>query len=107
MPQSDAQMGGASQLNREFLFKNYIINDGIVTNWYDMKKVLNHAFHNVLQVQPEERKVLITEGPLNRKSNREKMVKVCAIELHFSNVYRYSVPILRLCSRPTKLLLFL
>ncbi|KAF8652548.1 hypothetical protein AX16_004360 [Volvariella volvacea WC 439] len=54
----------------------YPVENGIITNWDSIEKLWHHTFHNELRVTPEEHPVLLTEIPLNTKSNREKMTEV-------------------------------
>eukprot|EP01117_Protostelium_nocturnum_P015511 TRINITY_DN6025_c0_g1_i2.p1 TRINITY_DN6025_c0_g1~~TRINITY_DN6025_c0_g1_i2.p1 ORF type:complete len:323 (+),score=58.63 TRINITY_DN6025_c0_g1_i2:129-1097(+) len=61
--------------NMESLVWKNPIEGGIVTNWDDMEKIWHHTFYNQLRVAPEEHAVLLTEGPLNPKINREKTVQ--------------------------------
>ena len=49
---------------------------GIVTDWENMEKIWHHTFYNELRVAPEEHPVLMTEAPMNPKSNREKMMLI-------------------------------
>lgn len=52
------------------------IEEGQITNWDDMEKIWNHTFCNELKIQPEEHNVILTEVPLNNKSNREKTAQL-------------------------------
>ena len=55
---------------------NYPLEHGVVSNWDDMEKIWDHTFHVELQADPQERPVLMTEAPLNPKSNRERMTQI-------------------------------
>ena len=72
----DTYVGDEAQTVRGVLCLKYPIEHGIVTNWDDMERVWNHTFYDILRVPPEERPVLLTEAPMNPKSNREKMIEI-------------------------------
>ncbi|CAJ0601999.1 unnamed protein product [Cylicocyclus nassatus] len=74
--QRDSYVGSAAQTKRGVLSIKYPIEHGIVTNWDDMERIWHHVFSNELRVTPSSHAVLLTEPPLNPRSNREKMTQI-------------------------------
>ncbi|XP_052769610.1 actin-3-like isoform X1 [Mya arenaria] len=80
-------LGEFALMERGLLSLRYPMEHGIVTDWDDMEKIWHHTFYNELRVAPEEHPVLLTEPPLNPRSNREKMIEVMFEKFHVPSAY--------------------
>ncbi|KAI5964247.1 ARP1 [Candida pseudojiufengensis] len=83
----DIFIGDAAQNNRGLLKLTYPIEHGIVTNWSDMEKLWYHMFETDLKIQPEDHPLLITEAPLNPRSNRDKMCQIMFEQFNIPCLY--------------------
>ncbi|ESO84254.1 hypothetical protein LOTGIDRAFT_155589 [Lottia gigantea] len=71
----EAYVGYDVQETKAALSITHPIEHGIVTNWDDMEILLNYIFNKELRVSPSDYSILVTEPPLNPKSNREIMTQ--------------------------------
>ncbi|XP_067680323.1 actin-1-like isoform X1 [Haliotis asinina] len=76
MGSKDCYIGEEALIKRDTLNLKYPVENGIINNWDDMERLWMHTLYNELKVKTEEHPVLLTEAPLNPKSNREKMVQI-------------------------------
>lgn len=61
---------------RDTLYLTSPIENGIINNWDYMEKIWNYSFEKELQIKPTERRVMLTEAPLNEKETGEKMAEI-------------------------------
>jgi len=72
----DIYIADEAQKLRGVLNISYPIEHGIVKNNDDMVKVWTHTIYNELRVEPSECSLMLTEAPMNPKSNREAMIDI-------------------------------
>ena len=76
LDQKEVYVGSEALQKRGVLKMDQPVEQGVVHNWEDMEKVWHHTLYNELRVAPDEHPILLTEGPLNAKANREKMTRI-------------------------------
>ncbi|CAG8702747.1 14942_t:CDS:2, partial [Racocetra fulgida] len=64
-------IGRKAQELRGLLKIKYPIEHGIVSDWDDMERIWKYIYEEELKIASEEHPVLLTEAPLNPKTNRE------------------------------------
>eukprot|EP00761_Pharyngomonas_kirbyi_P011898 gb/GECH01011924.1/.p1 GENE.gb/GECH01011924.1/~~gb/GECH01011924.1/.p1 ORF type:complete len:389 (+),score=87.43 gb/GECH01011924.1/:1-1167(+) len=72
---------------RASLEVNYPVSNGMVRNWEDMEHLWNHTFYDVMDINPKECKIMLTEPPMNPKANREKMIEYMFETYGFEGCY--------------------
>lgn len=83
----DTYIGSEALAKRGVLTLKYPIEHGVISNWDDMQKIWHHTFYDELRCNPEEHPVLLTEAPMNPKSNREQMVRMMFEDFGVLGVY--------------------
>lgn len=69
-------MGYEAQHLRGALHLRPIIESGVVSNWDDAEKLMEHIFEKELRIRPEDHSVMMSETPLTSLVNREKMMEM-------------------------------
>lgn len=73
--------------HRQQLKLSYPISNGIVQKWDDMGQIWDHAFQDVLQIDPSDSRVLLTDPPLNPTSNRQRLVETMFEKYGFNSLF--------------------
>ncbi|CAD6889462.1 unnamed protein product [Tilletia controversa] len=74
--EGDIFIGRKAQDLRGLLKVKYPMEHGIVTDWEDMERIWTHIYSEELGTLSEEHPVLLTEAPLNPRSNREQAAQI-------------------------------
>jgi len=83
----DVVVGEECARLRSLLDVNYPVENGIIRNWDDMNAVWDHTFYEKLKINPPDCKILLTEPPMNPKSNRQKLVENMFEHYNFSALH--------------------
>ena len=83
---------------RGVLKLSFPITHGIIQDWVAMENIWHHIFYADLRVDPSEHHVLLTEAPLNPKTNREKMAEVMFENFNVPALYVAMQAVLSLCA---------
>ncbi|KAF9357452.1 Arp2/3 complex subunit, actin nucleation center [Mortierella sp. AD094] len=83
----DIMVGDEAAELRAILQMSYPMENGIVTNWTDMRHLWDYTFNEKLKIDPRDTKIMLTEPVMNPKANREKMVQCMLEEYGFQGVY--------------------
>ncbi|KAI0257622.1 actin-like protein [Lactifluus subvellereus] len=74
--EGDVFIGRRAQEFRGLLKIKYPMEHGIVTDWDDMERIWNWVYAEELGTLSEEHPVLLTEAPLNPRTNRESAAQI-------------------------------
>ncbi|KAJ5067138.1 actin-7-related [Anaeramoeba ignava] len=80
-------IGNEAENQRGILELEYPMERGIVRNWDNMEKIWDYIFFNELKVEPEDQPLLLSEVPMNPKSNREKITEIMFEVFHVPSFY--------------------
>ncbi|OAA75891.1 Actin-like protein [Akanthomyces lecanii RCEF 1005] len=69
-------VGNEASQKRGILSLKYPVEHGVITDWAAMEMIWGHTFNSQLRVTPSDHPVLLSECPMNPKSNREKMMEI-------------------------------
>lgn len=83
----DIMVGDLASEYRSYLQLSQPMEHGIVKNWDDMKILWDYTFHEKLKVDTHDRKILLTEPPMNPVKNRERMAETMFEEYGFGGIY--------------------
>lgn len=83
----DIMCGDEASKVRSLLQISYPMENGIIRNWEDMEHLWDYSFYDRMKIDTRDRKVLLTEPPMNPLSNREKMVETMFERFQFGGVY--------------------
>lgn len=84
---SDIMVGDLASQYRSYLQVTQPMEHGIVRNWDDMRLLWDYTFQDKFRVDTRDRKILLTEPPMNPTKNRERMCEIMFEEYGFGGVY--------------------
>lgn len=101
MEQKEYYVGEEALSKLDIMNFHYPVVKGEILDWNKFETILHYLFYSELKVVPEEISILITESPLNPKSNRAKLAETLfetfnVQKLHIANssmlaLYSYGI----------------
>jgi actin len=89
-------VGDQAISKRDVLTLSHPMENGIVNNWDDMKKIWSHTFQGELRIDPTTQPVMILDSSLSAKNNRQQMVKIMFETFKVPALYVATAPALSL-----------
>ena len=78
----------------------YPIENGVITRWDDMEALWKYTFRTKLGEDTyEDKRIMLTEAPLNPRENRRKMAEIMFEKFHFGGLQCKPQAMLTLYSR--------
>lgn len=77
-------VGDEAAALRRALEISYPLENGIIRNWDDMEIVWKYLFEEKMHIDTKDKKILLTEAPLNPKANRIRMLETSFEKFNFS-----------------------
>lgn len=74
--EKDFYVGNDTIKKRGVLTMESPIENGMIRDWENMRKIWHHCYYNELKIDPSDQPVLLTEAPLNSQQNREDMLEI-------------------------------
>jgi len=84
---------------RQFLDVTYPMSNGQVRDWEAMNHLWDYTFHEKMKIDCSNSKVLLSEPPMNPKSNRQKMFEVMFERYNFHGCMAATQAVLTLYAR--------
>jgi actin-related protein 2 len=69
----DVMVGDECAEMRAMLETSYPVENGIVKDWEGMGHLWDYTFHDRMKIDPKDHKIMLTEPPMNPKSNKKHM----------------------------------
>jgi len=79
----DIMVGDECAEHRAMLECSYPVENGMVRNWEDMNHLWDYTFHERMQINCSDHKVLLTEPPMNPEKNKIGMVEAMLEKYEF------------------------
>lgn len=83
----EKMFGNEAAAARSMLQITYPMENGIITEWKDMEDLWSYIFEEKLKIDPQDRKILLTEPPGNPLANRIHMCEVMFEKFKVEGVY--------------------